>query len=63
MSFTVHIVWNDLHEEILSEVSEIHYGYLSPISNERIAFESPATCRGLAINLSDIKEFEAIEEQ
>jgi hypothetical protein len=48
---------------LIRDVSEIHYGYQSPLGRTRIAFESPRNAEGCSINIEDIEEFEMYEEK
>jgi len=53
----------ELPETIIRNVTEIHYGYDSPLPN-RIAFESDIHHTGCTYDFDEIKEFEtSLEEE
>jgi len=66
MPFTVRIKFSDGREEIMENITEIHYNFPSIMLTElgtRIAFESDIDATGSTHRMCDIVEFEAIENK
>lgn len=61
---TVRIVRADGREEKVTGITEIHWNFPSPARSlsPRVAFESDVNRTGFTVLISDIKEFEAIDE-
>lgn len=64
MPMIVRLVYTDGSEETVTGITEIHYNFPSLVTSigPQIAFESDVRSTGFTRPISDIKEFEAKDE-